>query len=94
MYGAHKHRERLPVDLDLQLLSDQASRQVTPTALRNNAEAGRFFEGVMPTPIREYADPQTTMLGFVEREAISASTVAALESPSVFKGAIAVKVGR
>lgn len=93
-YGTTAHRLRVPVDLDLQLLSDQASRQVTPTALRNNSEAGRFFEGLMPSPIRDYADPQTTMLGLLAHNPVSAETAVGIHSPSIATGAIAVKVGR
>jgi hypothetical protein len=79
-----------PVDLDMLLLGDQVSRQLSPAALRNNSYAGRFFEGVMPSPIRELARPQVA-LGAQEPRPVSSETIPAIDSPVGASGGIAVQ---
>lgn len=96
MFGARNHRERVPVDLDMQLLSDQVSRQLSPTALRNQGAGGGFAEIADRSPIAAYVNARSQVtLGMREpRPVVPERLPAGFASPSVATGAIAVKVGR
>lgn len=49
---------RGPIDYE-QLVVDLGTRQqITPSALRNSSEAGRFYEGLLDSPVRELANPR------------------------------------
>jgi hypothetical protein len=96
VFGSRQHRERVPVDLDLQLLSDQVSRQLSPTALRNQSADGGFVEIAPRSPIAAYRDnPSQVTLGIREPRPDSRERLpAGFAAPGVATDAIAVRVGR